>query len=296
MKKTVFLVVVLVAIFATVFAQNLELPKLAVVEFSTNINTAKIKADAITVRNLVESQMVATQKYNVITRDEIDKLLTNEKIQASSISNPENIKKLQLLSISYIVTGSLDAMDNDYSLTVKVLDVVNGKTAHSDNSFMGSTSRDLYNGINTFMVKFAAGMESIEGNLVQTGKTYKIGDKGPGGGIIFYADGVVYMEVSLTLGTYVWNDANKIAKDYKGGGFTDWRLPTSSELNMIYENLRKKNIGALGDNCYWSSSRYDGDSSYYWIQRFSDGRGSNFFNKDSSYSLNSYAVRAVRAF
>jgi len=293
MKKTMFFVLLLVAMACVVFAQ--ELPRLAVVEFSTNVNTAKIKADAITVRNLVESQMVATQKYNVITRNEIDKLLANEKIQASSISSPENIKKLQLQSISYIVTGSLDAMDNDYSLTVKVLDVGNGGFSHSDNTFMGSTSRDLYNGINNFMVKFVAGMETIEGKLVQTGKTYKIGDKGPGGGIIFFAEGGVFMEVSLTLGTYYWSEADKVAKNYKGGGFTDWRLPTRSELNLIYENLRRKNLAGLGNDIYWSSSQYT-ESYHHWIQRFGDGKQSNSFNDQSSFDDTAYAVRAVRAF
>jgi hydroxylamine reductase (hybrid-cluster protein) len=65
------------------------MPRLAVVEFSTNINNEKTKADAITVRNLVESQMVATRKYQIITRDDIDKLLENQRIQVSSISSSE---------------------------------------------------------------------------------------------------------------------------------------------------------------------------------------------------------------
>jgi len=296
MKKAICLIVLLVVVSATVFAQDTELPKLAVVEFNTNVNTEKIKADAITVRELVQSAMVKTQKYQVITRNEIDKLLSNEKIQASSISSPENIKKLQLQSISYIVTGSLNATDNDYTLTVTVLNVVNGNLLHSDYAFMGSTSREFINGVDTFMVKFIAGMETKEGKLVQTGKTYKIGDKGPGGGIIFYADDSVFKEVSPMLGSFNWENASKVATDYKGGGFTDWRLPSSSELNMIYENLRKKNIAALGDDYYWSSSMYGKDSSHYWFQKFSDGRQSNHFYTEESHRDKIYSVRAVRSF
>jgi hypothetical protein len=112
MKKMIFgLLVLLLAVNGIVFGQ--ELPRLAVVEFSTNISTEKIKADSVAVRNLVESQMIGTGKYQIITRAEIDQLLANQGIQVSSISSVENVKKLQLQNIGYIVTGSVDAMGSD---------------------------------------------------------------------------------------------------------------------------------------------------------------------------------------
>jgi TolB-like protein len=191
-KKTVFLAGLFAVVTAAVFAQNAELPRLAVVEFSTNLNNEKVKADAITVRNLVESQMVGTRKYQIITRDDIDKLLANQRIQVSSISSTENLKKLQLQNISYIVTGSVDAMGNDYAITVRVLDVSTGQFSHSANDFMGSGSRDMYNGINGLMSKFVAGMSSEGDRVTQTAssKTYNVGDFGPAGGFIFYDKGV----------------------------------------------------------------------------------------------------------
>ena len=168
MKRFILLAVLFLVSAALLFAQENALPRLAVVEFNTNINNEKTKADAITVRNLVESQMVGTRKYQIITRDDIDKLLANQKIQVSSISSSENLKKLQLQNISYIVTGSLDAMNNDYAVTVRVLDVSTGQFSHSDNDFMGSGSRELFNGINSLMAKFAAGMSADEkGAIVQ---------------------------------------------------------------------------------------------------------------------------------
>jgi len=41
-----------------------------------------------------ESQMVRTRKYQIITHDDIDKLLANQQIQVSSISSAENLKKM----------------------------------------------------------------------------------------------------------------------------------------------------------------------------------------------------------
>ncbi|MCL2211192.1 MAG: DUF1566 domain-containing protein [Treponema sp.] len=206
MKRFVLIVALMALQCAGLFAQNAALPRLAVVSFATNIANDKTRADAITVRELVESEMVKTRKYQIITRDDIDKLLENQKIQVSSISSSENLKKLQLQNISYIVTGSLSAMSNDYAITVRVLDVSTGQFSHSDNDFMGSASRELYTGITSLMTKFNSGMSAGEGGtIVQgqsgTGRIYKIGDTGPAGGIIFYdrgfvSDGWRYLEAA----------------------------------------------------------------------------------------------------
>jgi TolB-like protein len=184
--KAIALLALTLAASMNLWAQNL--PRLAVVEFSTNSSAEKAKQDAITVRNLTESQMVATRKYRIITRDEIDKLLANQQIQVSSISSAENIKKLQLQNISYIVTGSVDAMGTDYAVTVKILDVATGQFSHSGSDFMGGGSRELFTGIGALIDKFIAGMLPQGGQVVQTeqgGRTgaYQIGDTGPGGGL-----------------------------------------------------------------------------------------------------------------
>ncbi|MCL1813099.1 MAG: DUF1566 domain-containing protein, partial [Treponema sp.] len=235
--------------------------------------------------------LVGTGKYEIITREEIDKLLANQSIQVSRISSAENIQKLQLQNISYIVTGSVDAIGNDYAVTVKVLDVSSGEFSHSVDDIMGSGSRELYAGITALMNKFVAGLSSEGGRIGQTGqgqKSYEIGDRGPGGGFIFHTEGGVYMEVSLPLGSYNWNDAIEVARNYKGGGFSDWRLPTQDELNTIYVNLRKRNLAGLGNDTYWSSSQYG--NNYAIKQRFSDGYQYDY-SKSSSGS-----VRAIRVF
>jgi hypothetical protein len=85
--------------------------------------------------------------------------------------------------------------------------------------------------------------------------------------------------------------AAKACKDYRGGGKTDWFLPSKSELNVLYTN--RGHVGNLQTERYWSSSdsyiHYAYDY-YAWRQYFSSG-SQDYDTKGSSCS-----VRAVRAF
>jgi TolB-like protein len=239
------LAVLLLTLNSMVHAQ--ELPRLAVVEFTTNSQRAR--ENAVTVRDLVESQMISTRKYEVITRNEIDKLLDNQQIAVSSISSTENVMKLQLLNISYIVTGSVNAIEYDYAVTVKMLDVSTGKFSNSADALMGSSSRDLYTGVNALVANFVNGMSAEGGQVVQSTtmiiEEYEVGDFGPAGGWIFYDKGRVsngwrYLEAapSDTSFTAQWGSYGR------NTGATDTAIGTGKQnTEIIVSYLR-----GIGEN------------------------------------------------
>jgi hypothetical protein len=156
---------------------------------------------------------------------------------------------------------------------------------------------------------------------------YKVGDKGPAGGIVFYDKGVVtngsrYLEAAPhDLGIAQWgaygkyinaagdgkrstaiiiaalekigetNKAAQLCAEFESNGFKDWFLPSKEELDLMYINMKKKNLGNFGNDYYWSSSEYGGLFNHYaWSQRFSDG------NQTYTDKYDTNSVRAVRAF
>jgi hypothetical protein len=155
---------------------------------------------------------------------------------------------------------------------------------------------------------------------------YKIGDKGPAGGIVFFdrgfiKDGWRYLEVApanteLELlwgvrGTNIAGTSTEVGFGEKNteillvsssnlaaqmcgrmeyGGCNDWFLPSRDELFYIYRNLASKGLGGFKKDYYWSSSQNDNNPNTSYCQRFDDGY------QTSQYKDNTYFVRAIRGF
>lgn len=86
---------------------------------------------------------------------------------------------------------------------------------------------------------------------------------------------------------FTWDEAIKYAKNLKKGGFSDWRLPTKEELMKIYEIKKKCEINEFND-CFWSSSTYNGNTDYAWLMHFYFGKIYYSYKKHKCY------VRCVR--
>lgn len=150
---------------------------------------------------------------------------------------------------------------------------------------------------------------------------WKIGDRGPARGIVFYiTDGgrhgleaapedqgsagwgcngkLITGADGRQIGTGAQNTADilagcneagtaaEIADAYTLGGYDDWFLPSSAELKKLYQ--QRAVVGGFTGGNYWSSSEQNIVNAYF--QQFTSGSQSN------SVKLNSLRVRPVRAF
>ena len=97
-------------------------------------------------------------------------------------------------------------------------------------------------------------------------------------------------------GSSKWYGANELLSnpsnhDADGKEFSDWRLPTKRELNLMYVVYTNGNAAFLNANFYWSSTESEYNSSYALGQDF--GSVNTSANVDK---INFNSVRAVRAF
>ncbi len=144
------------------------------------------------------------------------------------------------------------------------------------------------------------------------------------GGIIFYVDGTglhglisavsdqssgirwyngSYLTTSATTSSVGYGNTNtntivssqgtgsyaaRLCYDLSLNGYSDWFLPSRSELSLMYTNLKSAGLGGFSSVDYWSSTETSSSSAYY--QSFSTGTVST-----ATKSITKY-VRAIRAF
>lgn len=93
---------------------------------------------------------------------------------------------------------------------------------------------------------------------------------------------------AIILGCSPTSIAARLCYNLVLSGFSDWYLPSLSELGLMYTNLKALNLGGFTNTYYWSSSQYS--STYGYLQSFSV----------NSYAVGSkssaYRVRAIRSF
>ena len=118
-----------------------------------------------------------------------------------------------------------------------------------------------------------------------------------GGGKVFYVttDGLhgLIAETQDQSSSCSWYNAQDIistSSNHSTAGklFTDWRLPTKYELNLLYLQKVAGTVGGFATERYWSSTEFDYNDAY--LQHFGDGNKS-YFSKSFAPS-----VRAIRAF
>ena len=126
------------------------------------------------------------------------------------------------------------------------------------------------------------------------GGTHTIGES-YGGGKVFYVttDGLHGLiaetqDQSLSSNWYGAQNNISISGNHSAAGklFTDWRLPTRDELNLLYS--KKVTVGGFASINYWSSTEADYVNA--WSQNFNGGGQGYYFKGDAVY------VRAIRAF
>jgi hypothetical protein len=89
--------------------------------------------------------------------------------------------------------------------------------------------------------------------------------------------------------TMDWNEAKKACRALGKG----WRLPTKSELNLLYNNKREEKIRGFVNGNYWSST--EAGYGAVWLQDFSSFRdgGGGQGNLDKASKLNVRAIKSL---
>jgi hypothetical protein len=286
--------------------------------------------------SVLSENAVNDGEFSVVDRQQLDSIRAELNFQTSGEVSDESAQSIgQMLGAQSIVSGAVSKIGSLYRIQVKAIEVQSAgvQGQWSRNIPAGPTIAALTERYAPATSGAAAGSASPARSAPPGGaespapKTYKIGDKGPGGGIVFYdkystAGGWRYLEAAPveTEQKNSWGDvtpngtspaigdgkrntqlivealrnkkiggAAQYCDDLEYGGLTDWFLPSRDELNLMYQNLKEKGLDGFAGDYYWTSSLYSDAYPYY--QRFNNGEQGY-----TSSRTNSYRVRAIRQF
>ena len=297
MKKLTLILAVLLCVANILIAQETKgKPTIVVIPFDAkNIE----QSDAEVLLDTFTNKIADSGKFKVVDRSKVNEIKKQHEFQNSDWSNDEKVAKLgNALNANMVVVGKLMPFQKKINASFRILDVNTMEIVSTADGVFDDILA-FFNKIPDIVKKLTGEIKSIsttsnittskpESSSVSTsvstlssnGKTYNIGDDGPGGGIIFYhseagfdvyePDGSVkkchYLEVSkFDLGKISWcsqktrfdDCCNKTRNfDLGYGRINTFKIIKSSHKGGT---ITKENCAALACHSYSTATTKAGD-------------------------------------
>jgi len=283
MNKTLF-VTVLVLLSTFAFSQELII---VVAPFEVRAGSGFSKDDVETIEYLLLNELSKSKTLKVLDQSDtmFKETINRMNFELSDWSNPKKVSDFgKALNANAVVLGRIMTLGDELIIAVRINDL--NTEIKAANDMVVTKVSEVRGKLPAFTAEI---VERLPKPPPPPFKTYKIGDKGPGGGYIFFVNGRNYMECSPNIGKFSQSRAEELASSYQGGGFNDWYLPSQEELDLIYMNLKRNGKGSFSNSEYWSS---DMGKNYKLGITIDFGNGTIHDRNESS----SYNVRAIREF
>jgi TolB-like protein len=216
-----------------------------------------------------------SDKYEVIDRGNMNKILGEQKFQMSGCVAQEcKVEAGQILGVGKIVNGSVGLVGKTYYLTLQLIDVKTGKVELSAEDKCKCEVDELLDSTKRLAKKILG--EKIEESAAIVPKPATVDVTRPtdpklvtapaaiiqplaqaketarDGRFIAYDNGTVLdthtnlMWAAKDNGYELnWRDAKSYCENYRGGGYSDWRMPTQDEFAGLYDEAKTYNSGCI---------------------------------------------------
>lgn len=247
--------------------------------------------------------ILVNNSFIVVDRSQLDKIRQEQNFQLGvDVDDNSAVSIGKFAGANIVITGTISGSGNMRRLRLRALDAQTARVVGAASEALPDESVSQQS---NSKVTSHIGTDSKQVSAERT--LYKIGDRGPAGGIIFYdkgtfSDGWRYLEAApvSTEFTAQWenhsyqnlwtgqgsevgrgkpntrnllsnNTAGQLCKELNYNGFNDWFLPSIGELELMYYNLKRVDLGDFSNKMYWSSSVVEKGYRIYYLN-FSNGR------------------------
>jgi TolB-like protein len=281
--KRFLLTALFVLIGSLAFAQELII---VIAPFDVRAGSGFSKTDAETIEYLLLNELSKSKTIKVLDQSDamFKETIKRMEFELSDWSNPNKVADFgKALNANAILLGRMMTLGNELIIAVRINDL--NTEVKAANDLVVTSVGEVRGKLPVFTAEIINRLPKPPPPPI---KTYEIGDRGPGGGFIFFAEGNHYKECSPNnIGKFPLERAIELAESYRGSGFNNWRIPSHDELDLMYMNLKKKGKGNFTSSEYWSGN---GRRNIGYTVDFGNGRS---YERNDRFS---YTVRAVRDF
>jgi hypothetical protein len=228
-----------------------ELPKIAVWDLAAlGIPTEYAKQ----LTEILASEVVKIKKYEVYSQENVRTLAGWEaqKMQLGC-TDARCLTALGQMDIARLVSGSAGKIGNRYTVSLSLFDTQNVRAENKLTEFCRSED-ELIELVQATVRKLLGeepvsppppAQAKIVAQPLSTPSSSKARETARDGRFIAYNDGTVLdtrtnlMWAAKDNGSFInWADAKSYCKNFRGGGYTNWRMPTLDELSGLYDQSK----------------------------------------------------------
>lgn len=309
MKRLPFLFWAFIFLFPSVCPAK-ELPKIAVWDLAA-LGIPSEYAKQLT--EILAGEIVKIKKYEVISQENVRTLAGWEaqKMQLGC-TDAKCLTALGQMDVTKLISGSAGKIGNRYTISLSLFDTQNVRSENkltdycrSEDELIELVQATLRKLLGEEMVSPPPPAQSKIGPQPPSPpSTSKARETGRDGRFIAYEDGTVLdtrtnlMWAAKDNGRNInWANAKSYCRNYRGGGYTDWRMPTQDELAGLYDSSKTykatqsnspvhlTELIQLSACCPWGSETRGSDAAV-----FTFGSGGWYFGHQS---IGSYDRRAL---
>ena len=138
--KNIFLSMVLTFLLLSTLAKSQDKPVIAVVDFHS-LGVAEFVGQ--TIAEIVRTELVGTDKFMVLERGALQKVLEEQQLSISGIADEGTAVKVgKLVGAKFIVVGSISKLGESYILNSRLVDVESGEAVRGER-FQGESESQL---------------------------------------------------------------------------------------------------------------------------------------------------------
>lgn len=203
--------------------------RIAVIEFNAGVGISQADVDGISAIFITYFRPAG---YTMVERTQIDRVIDEQGLQRSSLTESQMVSIGKILNVSMIVVGDVNVVMGQYNVDVRVLNVESGTIAATEGATFAGTS--YRTSMQSIAQKLASKIAISAGPSVSAGSGSSTPRKRTTVETIYG-----YLKVFPSeLGTFDAEPTSVIghintAAQY---GYNTWRIPTNEELSLLRAN------------------------------------------------------------